>query len=132
MNHMLGLDDSHIPSSYEHVNEHEIDQTPQRFKLIPEALDMTPEQAAQELGKKPSAERHELKIRKFLQNSAYEKERGSRRSGDEKVDESRSIAGASITAPARWEYHIHLKGKTDKRQLVRSQSGELLTASSGS
>ncbi|CCG84987.1 protein of unknown function [Taphrina deformans PYCC 5710] len=71
MSTMLGAVD-HDAVGYEQVADVPIDPGRQLFTLVPEAVEYTSKDAANDLGKVPFAERTERYIQSFLKRSTFE------------------------------------------------------------
>ena len=115
MANMLGTEqgESDVRSSlYERTNEVRIEPTPQRFRLLPEGVDMTPEGAAAELGKEPFAAQREAQVQKFLDRSAFDRRPGTSTEGP---SIARPVTDAVTTDASRWIYRIRHDSKVAQR-----------------
>ena len=139
MANMLGTeqnDQDGRNSLYERTNEVRIEPTPQRFRLLPEGMDMTPEEAAAELGKAPFAAQREAQVQKFLDKSSFDRRPGT--SADASATVSEPVSSAIATEPARWTYRIRhdsniahrapkaAKATVPKSYQLRQRDGSLL------
>lgn len=109
-------------TAYERTGEVRIEPTPQRFRLVPEGMDMTAEEAAVELGKTPFATQREAQIQKFLRKSAFERRTGSQTESNQQA--TPVVADAIKTEPARWSYRI----RDDSRIAARAPKARPATS----
>lgn len=122
MSSMLGSVD-HDAVSYEQIADVPIDPERQLFTLVPEAVDYTSKDAADDLGKVPFAERTERYIQSFLKRSNFEHQSAFIKL-TKKTDSDTILQEPCVTKQGRTSYRIQDTHK--KRSMLRRQDGSLI------
>lgn len=108
---------------YEPRSNVSIDPGRQSFLLVPESEQLSPQDAARELGKIPFADRKEGEIQRFLRGSKYERSNAFEKLVDRrKIEPERKLDTA--TQVSRWSYNIRSLNSEDT--ILRTRSGTAL------